>query len=97
MRSIWSIYTYFCFEIKSTRIFQILVIITNYLSFDVSANLRDISIERYVNRDDDELLLVVVEKKVERCKIVELFKVRRELIGLKNLFSMRLLLSEAKL
>jgi hypothetical protein len=49
------------------------------------------------DEDDDELLLVVVEKKVERCKVVELFKARRELIGLKNLFSMGLLLSEAKL
>ena len=52
---------------------------------------------RHVDGDDDELLLVVIEKKVERCKVVELFKARRESIGLKNLFSMRLLLSEAKL
>jgi hypothetical protein len=47
--------------------------------------------------NDDELLLVVVEKKVERCKVVELFKVRRKSIELKILFPTRLLLSEAKL
>jgi hypothetical protein len=34
---------------------------------------------------------------IEWCKIIELFKVRYELIELKNLFSMKLLLSEAKL
>jgi hypothetical protein len=53
------------------------------------------SIDR--DRDDNELLLVIIEKKVEWYKIVELFKVRCELIELKNLFSIRLLLSEAKL
>ena len=52
---------------------------------------------RYINENDDELLLVVIEKKVERYKIIELFKVRYELIELKNLFSIELLLSEAKL
>jgi hypothetical protein len=56
-----------------------------------------LSSERHVDGDDDELLLVVIEKKVERCKVVELFKnVGRESTGLKNLFSMGLLLSEAK-
>jgi hypothetical protein len=49
------------------------------------------------NRNDNELLLVIIEKKVEWYKIIELFKVRYELIRLKILFSMRLLLSEAKL
>jgi hypothetical protein len=49
------------------------------------------------NKNDDELLLVVIEKKVEWCKIVELFKARHKSIELKNLFSMRLLLSKAKL
>jgi hypothetical protein len=34
---------------------------------------------------------------LERYKIIELFKVRYELIELKILFSIRLLLSEAKL
>jgi hypothetical protein len=48
------------------------------------------------DRDDDELLLVVIEKKVERCKVVELFKARRKSIGLKILFPTGLLLSEAK-
>jgi hypothetical protein len=33
---------------------------------------------------------------LERCKVVELFKARRESTGLKNLFSTGLLLSEAK-
>ena len=36
--------------------------------------------------DDEGLLLVVVEKKVERCKAAELFTVGRESTGLKNLF-----------
>jgi hypothetical protein len=49
------------------------------------------------NRDDNELLLIIIEKKVEWYKIVELFKVRYKLIELKILFSMRLLLSKAKL
>jgi hypothetical protein len=49
------------------------------------------------NENNNELLLVIIEKKVEWCKIVELFKVRYKLIELKYLFSMRLLLSEAKL
>jgi hypothetical protein len=55
-----------------------------------------LSSERHVDGDDDELLLVVVEKKVERCKVVELFKARRESTGLKILFPTGLLLSEAK-
>jgi hypothetical protein len=39
----------------------------------------------YADSDiDKELLLVVVEKKVERCKVVELFIVGRESTGLKN-------------
>jgi len=36
--------------------------------------------------DDEGLLLIVVEKKVERCKAAELFIVGRESTGLKNLF-----------
>ena len=35
-------------------------------------------------RDDEGLLLVGVEKKVERCKAAELFIVGRESTGLKN-------------
>jgi hypothetical protein len=46
----------------------------------------------YTN-DDDELLLVVIEKKVKRYKIMELFIIEYESIGLKNLFSMGLLIS----
>jgi hypothetical protein len=49
------------------------------------------------NRDNNELLLVIIEKKVEWYKIIELFKVRYKLIRLKILFSIRLLLSKAKL
>jgi hypothetical protein len=50
------------------------------------------------NNNNNELLLIDIEKKVERCKIVEFFKdIRCKLIELKNLFSMRLLLSKAKL
>jgi hypothetical protein len=51
-----------------------------------------------IDRDDNKLLLIVIEKKVEWCKIMELFKnIRYKLIELKILFPMRLLLSEAKL
>jgi hypothetical protein len=45
---------------------------------------------------DEELLLVDVEKKVERCKAAELFIVGRESTGLKNPFSMGLLFIQAK-
>jgi hypothetical protein len=54
--------------------------------------LKDILIETIMN-----YFSLLLKKKVERCKIVELFKARRELIRLKILFSIRLLLSEAKL
>jgi hypothetical protein len=50
-----------------------------------------------IDRDNNELLLVIIKKKVEWYKIIELFKVRCKLIELKNLFSIRLLLSKAKL
>ena len=44
---------------------------------------------------NDDCFIVVVERKVERCKVVELLNARRESTGLKNPFSMGLLLSEA--
>jgi hypothetical protein len=51
-----------------------------------------------IDRDNNELLLIIIEKKVEWCKIIELFKnIRYKLIELKILFPIRLLLSEAKL
>jgi hypothetical protein len=40
--------------------------------------------------------LLLLKKKVEWYKVIELFNIRYKLIELKNLFSMRLLLSEAK-